>query len=424
MRSHPFPLVAACLLVVAACQTYDFVPVEPLSVSQEQSSTPIVIKKFKPNVMVLVDKSGSMDQPVNPSLPACTTSRGLCGTGDSAKLNPCSPTVCPTRWSELNVALDSFLQAQAQTVRFGLAFFPEPVTGVDQPNCVPTTAARVNLPSDPSDDSAATLSGLSTAARTALASVKSQNPPGPTGTGGATPTGPSLGFFSTYTPLLDPLRLDLVLLLTDGLPNCNGSIPAASCVCTSTADRCPPQSTVSYDCLDKDRTVEAVQALDSSGVHTVVIGFGDETRASTDGGVQAPIVLQDMALAGSYPRLCPGPQHDQPCGPLNPCQGGVCLRQYYQAQDSRELGAALAEITANLDREPCVRAISPAPTSEELIQLTLNGTRYLPGPDTWQYLPPAEGGPAIKFLGALCTAIESSTAQNPVTLDLRILRVL
>jgi|SRR5215471_9479951 len=424
MRLRPLTGLASCLVVFVACQSYDFIPIQPLSISQEQSSTSIIIKKFKPNVMVLVDKSGSMDQPVNPSLPGCTTPNGLCGTGAFPKLNPCNVTSCPTRWSQLNLALDSFLQTQAQTVRFGLSFFPEPGPGADQPNCIPTTAARVDLPADPDDDSEATLSALSQAARNALASVRSENQVGPTGTGGATPTGPSLQFFSTYGPLLDPFRLDLIVLLTDGLPNCNGSIPTASCVCTATADSCPPASTTSLNCLDKDRTVEVVKDLAARGVHVVVIGLGADTEASVDGGVQAPIVLQDLALAGVYPRRCPGERHDQACGSDNPCEGGVCLRQYYQAQDSRDLGSALADITANLDREPCLRAISPAPTSEELILLQLNGTRYPPGPDTWQYVPPADGGPAIRFLGALCTAIEDSTAQNPVTLDLQILRVL
>src|SRR5215472_4079593 len=165
MRLRPFTLFAASLVVSIACQSYDFIPVQPLSISQEDSSTPIVIKKFKPNVMVLVDKSGSMDQPVNPSLAGCTTPNGLCGTGDNAKITPCNTTVCPTRWSQLNLALDSFLQTQAQTVRFGLSFFPEPGPGADQPNCIPTTAARVDLPADPDDDSEATLSALSQAAR-------------------------------------------------------------------------------------------------------------------------------------------------------------------------------------------------------------------------------------------------------------------
>jgi hypothetical protein len=424
MCSRSIGLAASCLVIALSCQSYEFVPVEPLSISQEESSTPIVIKKFKPNVMVLVDKSGSMDQPTDATLPGCTTAFGLCGTGDSAKANPCNTNVCPTRWSELNLALDSFLPSQAQTVRFGLSFFPEPGSaGAAEPNCVPTTAARVDLPADAEDDSAATLSSLSSASRNALASVRSQMPAGPFGTGGATPTGPSLQFLSDYAPLQDPLRLELVLLLTDGLPNCNANITVEACVCTAARDSCPPSGT-SNNCLDKDRTVQTVQDLAGRGIRVVVIGFGDETRASLDGGLQAPIVLQEMALAGNYPRLCPGPRHDQPCGPLNPCQGGVCLRQYYQAQDSRDLGAALAEITASLDREPCLRAITPAPTSEELILLTLDGTRYPPGPDSWRYVPPAEGGPAIRFFGSLCAAIERSTAQNPVQLDLRILRVL
>src|SRR5215470_6729607 len=114
MRPRQYALAAAVLVGVVACQTYDFFPVKPLSVSQEESSTSIVLKRFKPNVMVLVDKSGSMDQPINPSLAGCTTSNGLCGTGDNAKITPCNTTVCPTRWSQLNLALDSFLQMQAQ----------------------------------------------------------------------------------------------------------------------------------------------------------------------------------------------------------------------------------------------------------------------------------------------------------------------
>src|SRR5215813_4252735 len=156
MRFRPFALAAASLVGALACQTYDFIPVGPLSVSQEDSSTSIVLKKFKPNVMVLVDKSGSMDQPTNPSLPGCFQAGTICGTGSTAKVNPCNVNVCPTRWSELSLALDQFLQQQAQTVRFGLSFFPEPVQGADQPNCVATSAARVDLPANREDDSAAT----------------------------------------------------------------------------------------------------------------------------------------------------------------------------------------------------------------------------------------------------------------------------
>ena len=56
----------------------------------------------KPNFMLLVDKSGSMDQPVDPTIPACHVG-GINGPlcGDPQKTNPCDTSVCPTRWSEL-----------------------------------------------------------------------------------------------------------------------------------------------------------------------------------------------------------------------------------------------------------------------------------------------------------------------------------
>ena len=93
MRSVLIAAAAACLVTALSCQTYEFVPVGPLTISQEKSSTPIVIKKFKPNVMVLVDKSGSMDQPLDATLPGCTQAGTLCGTGSTAKTNPCNPNV-------------------------------------------------------------------------------------------------------------------------------------------------------------------------------------------------------------------------------------------------------------------------------------------------------------------------------------------
>src|SRR5213076_2081393 len=57
------------------------------------------------------------------------------------------------------------------------------------------------------------------------------------GVGGGTPTGLSLSFVGGLPELNDPKREDFVLLLTDGLPNCNPSNPntcttPAACNCT------------------------------------------------------------------------------------------------------------------------------------------------------------------------------------------------
>ena len=59
------------LLALGACQTYDFEPVKPLSIGQTQTSVDVQAVANKPNFMLLVDKSGSMDQPVDPTIPAC-----------------------------------------------------------------------------------------------------------------------------------------------------------------------------------------------------------------------------------------------------------------------------------------------------------------------------------------------------------------
>jgi hypothetical protein len=169
--------------------------------------------------------------------------------------------------------------------------------------------------------------------------------------------------------------------------------------------------------------VQAVQDLAARGVHVVVIGFGDETRRASTAGCRRPSFFKRWRSPGTT-RALPGDLGTiSPCGPLNPCQGGVCLRQYYQAQDALELGAALAEITPTSTGSRASRHHSRAdlrgahPPHPERHEVPA-GRRHL------ALRPAADGGPAIRFLGSLCTAIEASTAQNPVQLDLRILRVL
>ena len=63
------PAVLGLLVTLGACQTYDFEPVKPLSIGQTQTSVDVQAVANKPNFMLLVDKSGSMDQPVDPTIP-------------------------------------------------------------------------------------------------------------------------------------------------------------------------------------------------------------------------------------------------------------------------------------------------------------------------------------------------------------------
>ncbi len=65
-------LVVAALAAVA-CQTYDFEPVKPLAIAQTTQSKTITAQRLRPNVMMLLDKSGSMNGPIVQTAGSSTT---------------------------------------------------------------------------------------------------------------------------------------------------------------------------------------------------------------------------------------------------------------------------------------------------------------------------------------------------------------
>src|SRR5215470_15000773 len=215
--------VLALLFALGGCQTYDFEPVKPLSIGQTQTSVDVQAVANKPNFMLLVDKSGSMDQPVDPTIAACHVG-GINGPlcGDPQKNNPCNAAQCPTRWSELSKALDGYITQFPLIGRYGLALFPEPETsGL----CGATTAQRSALPTTSSDDDTV-LQAAADSTKTELDKVGSCGAlatPGKFCTGGGTPTAASLAFLGTVGELTnDKTRQQIVILFTDGLPNCSG----------------------------------------------------------------------------------------------------------------------------------------------------------------------------------------------------------
>lgn len=431
----------ALLFGGSACQTYDFQTVAPLSVRQTATSDDIAATPNKPNIMLLVDKSGSMDQPIDASDPDChvgSINGPLCG--DPAKQNPCNTAVCPTRWSELSSAITAFLQAQPLVGRYGLSLFPEPESA--QGGCAPTTHSTAAIPPGSSGDDDSVLQAAADTARTSLAAVTSGttgSAPGPTITGGGTPTSGSLAYVLTKeTVLQDSSREDIVLLLTDGLPNCDAELNSlagtAACQCTfgPSPDDCPDTSTPfpGAGCLDADKTVQVIGLLGSAKIQTFVIGFGADT-----GSAAARDTLQRMAVAGAikHPRVCPGAPPDQPCAADNPCDlsTGLCTKQYFQATDAASLGDVLESISEVLGNV-CERPLTESPDDPALLSVTVDGTPYVQSPTTWSYVAPSgttpqgKPGPAVVFTDGqpLCTLLKASTAQKPVKVEIRILKVL
>jgi hypothetical protein len=388
-------------VLATGCQTYDFEPVEPLAVSQTTETRRIEARSRKPNLMLLVDTSGSMTDPVNPSLPACNPGGVRCG--DS---RPCDTTVCPTRWSELQAAMQDFLSSSGSIARMGLATYPS------DSSCGATTKIRISLPEADSDDDA-TLALNAEKVKNEILSIKNYSTSAPMPQGG-TPTSKSLQFVASA---LETDRDDFVLLLTDGLPNCNEAFapayPNAACFCTLTD--CTYAKEIG--CLDTNASVAAVQALGARQIKTIVIGFGADFNATTESGRRGAATLNGMAEAGEFPRTC---RVNADCGAGDTCDTAksLCGRRFYQASNRTELVTALREIGEKvLVKDPCLltfEASEQVPTNKDLVVVYLNGERLSSGSDTWDLS--AEG---INFTGSTCERIKASTSANPVNIEVR-----
>jgi hypothetical protein len=365
----------------AACQTYDFEPVDPLAISQRTEKVLVTARAGKPNVMLVVDKSGSMLFPVDPSNPNCPAN---CGPPPGN--TPC-PSNCPTRLSDMKAAMGPFLSQSGSLARFGLTGFPVPTSA--DPFCPAGQLVR-DIPDVPNDDPAL----LQSAASQVNDAIQQIAP------AGGTPTAATLRTLLDLPTLLDPDRRNIVLLLTDGLPNCNGQLDRQTCICVSTgATPCDN----SLNCLDRDNSVAAVTSLRQKGIDTIVIGFGSDT-----GGALAFPTLTAMAEAGGFQR-------------------------FYQAADGAALTQILAELTAYFDETPCTYTFSAsdAPTNPSaciagapdcFIVAYVNGEKQTLGA-AWNYSEP-NGVPTVTFTGSACTLLENSTLREPVDVQIQLLQTL
>jgi hypothetical protein len=284
--------------------------------------------KGRPNVMLLLDRSGSMAAP----LPGGTT----CA---SCQFPMCNESACPTRMGAVRAGLSSFLATQGTQARLGLTVYPgDNLCGAPRAD---QQLSRIN----PANDSPPELQLLANRIKTA---IESQT------VGGGTPTGPALRFVGTITELNDPLRDDYVVLLTDGLPNCNAMNPNVctnpqACRCTLSGGNCGMTindadlaNFCRRGCLDQTGTVAEVMALRGREIRTIVIGFGAEL--TTGDGFLA---LSAMANAGGWVRKC---QNAADCDTGDTCDNSTrsCGRPFYSVQDTTQLTKALGDIVRTL----------------------------------------------------------------------------
>lgn len=406
--------VAGGLVAAAAgCQTYDFEPVQPLAVAQQTTVQTITNHLAKPDLYLLVDRSGSMRAPTDPSDPDCRQpDGGTCGLrADGVTMgDACDTSVCPTRWSDMQSAMHTFLSGSGTVARMGLSFFP-----IDQV-CGPSQSVDVAV--NTSADDTASMQQTADAIDSAIAT---KTP------GGGTPSNASLTFAGgALAATAGEDRNQFVLLLTDGLPNCNPNLDPSTCTCT--ASNCAGDLNGNR-CLDDNGTVNEITQLQANnGIKTIVVGFGSDT---TTGDAQT--VLSAMANAGGFPKSCPNGT-DAECGTGDTCNTAtkVCNKPYYSATNGEELAAALAAISKKIVvGVPCEWDLGEAPSDPTLLSVLIDGTETPPGADTWKYDAAyaqenngGQVGPTILFQGALCQKIEDSTPSNPVNIQVQVVKSL
>jgi hypothetical protein len=325
---------------------------------------------------------------------------------------------------QMQGAMNTFLTTSGDVARMGFTVFPN----VNVSQCGAANAQSVVTAIKPASDSSADLkswaAGINTQIQAAGMMSAAAYP------GGGTPTGDSIRFVSGIKELNDSTRDDFILLLTDGLPNCNITNPntcMSGAACGWTLASAQQTSEASGDsnycirgCLDQDGTVEAIrEARDTQahagGIQTIVVGFGSDFQGA------ALDTLNAMAIAGGFQATCPMGT-DAECGANNTCDttNKVCTKAFFSAANQAQLQMALAQISAVLGADMvCTYALTAQPTSDQLVSVLINGTATASGPDTWVL-----SAGAIQFQGNLCAQLKSSTAQNPVTVEVRVVQSL
>ncbi|MCA9601598.1 MAG: VWA domain-containing protein [Myxococcales bacterium] len=233
-----------------------------------------------PNVLIVLDKSGSMND--------------------------------GNRWTQAVPAVNNVVANLESNIAFGLMLFGYAQTcGTGQVVVQPVLGAASDI--DDALDATGPLGGTPTAASLDRARVELAKLSG-----------------ASY-----------VLLVTDGAPNCNGSLNRNSCQCTCSTSQCKCTGTggAATNCLDDTRTVQSVADLATAGIPTYVIGF--DTDAWGD-------VLDAMASAG-----------------------GTGSSAYIPVTDGTQLESKLSELAGNV--VSCSYNLEMTPSDYRYVRVTLDG---------------------------------------------------
>jgi len=345
------------------------------------------VERIPPNVLVVLDRSGSMMRNVSGNVSA-------------------DPAM--SRWFIAETAINTITSSTQADISWGMKMFPtcrNPGAGKHPWRCNDGDGNHNPCAIDGMETLPAL--GRSSAIQAALAAAR------PVIDSGATPT--ALGIKSAVATLrgIKDNRPKFILLVTDGGPNC-GVYTGSNCkvdfnqsgctMCGSTQcnfalpspNRCTEVSPVTNQsfcaanapcdriqgCDTGDNSVSEIQAAVAAGIPVFVLGFAIPDPSATN---LAHLTLNRMAMAGGRPFA------------------GAGQYQYYDADDQASLMKALSEIAAST--VSCTFALEDPPADDAVAFVTVD-ERTLPNnpQDGWSFGP---GRNSIIFNGTACSRLKA-----------------
>ena len=315
----------------------------------------IALTQLPARLVFVVDRSSSTLEPADRAHEPTEAELGSCADTNA---RPASGIGYRTLWDDLGGAIAEVASARDDRVAFGLTVFPGPgaIEGAISGDAFCTARPPLTLVVPAIGSADAIDSALRTPANAPLCA------------GGFTPTRAGL---AAAASALGTSGDGVLVLATDGAPNCGAGAPG--CECTTASAFCGTLGTIG--CLDDDATLATITELRARGVRTYVVGIpGTEAYAG---------VLSRMAEAGGTART----------GEL----------AYYRADDATALLAALGTIS---DREVSCRFALEAPPPDRMQVNVLLDDVPAPRDADWVL---ADDGRSIELVGDACDRLRAGT---------------
>jgi hypothetical protein len=298
------------------------------------------LERFAVDLMLVIDRSSSMAYNI-----------------DGKSLNP------PRKWDDLHDALAATLPGIQSSVNIGAYAFPERFHGaLDHPCHIDTTIDVFPGPNQAGD---------------VLALFTNTDPYG------NTPTQAAIQLVGDMlVPRISRTHTEVMVLATDGGPNCNGTLDPMTCSCV--AQSLP--ACIAEQCLDDVRAAAAIASYAARGVATYVIGLDSATLPDER------MALSEMARAGGRPNTAPG----QPA--------------YYSAERVDDINGVFASITRSIAR--CALATPSRPSDPGAIEVQIDGVTVPIDPshtNGWDWNDPSFG--QIALFGAACDRLADPMAK-------------